>query len=143
MDAIIAGKVGNISNRTVFTALSVEENIVYDTSQYFTIPSEKANAVLIRYKEVDFMNQQQLTIKTFSQTYPTSGVYNTGYQFGEDYFVVYGSQTSEPFYTKFNIGIGLATTTSVVKTINISSQNRYTYLSNYITSVEIGTLEIT
>ena len=54
MDAIVAGKVESMNNGTVFSPLAVYKDIYYNKSQDFLIPSENANAVLIRYKGVKF-----------------------------------------------------------------------------------------
>lgn len=138
MDAIVSGKVESM-NGIVFTALSVEENILFDTTQYFSIPSEKANAILIRYKNNDYLNQKQIIIKTFSQTFPIDGMYNRGYILGEDYRVEYSSPTQEPYYYKVLISIDNNYNTGITRLV-VSNSNRMN-LSNFITSIEIGTLE--
>ena len=67
MDAIVSGKAESMNNGTVFSPLAVYKDIYYNKLQDFLIPSENANAVLIRYKGSNAVNYNQVEIENFIQ----------------------------------------------------------------------------
>ena len=125
MDAIVAGKVESVNNGTVFSPLAVYENIYYNKFQDFSIPSEKANAVLIRYKGSNYINYKQVEIENFIQL-------------NYSYTIALGYRHDVGDYTVSITQVTINYEPSGSKRISLSSSY---YLQNFIASVEIGTLE--
>lgn len=123
MDAIVAGKVEGANNGTVFSPLAVYEDIYYNKSQEFSIPSENANAVLIRYKT----QYKQIEIESFIQLDKAYTI-AVGYRHDISGYSVTITQVTINFEHNSTLG----------NRISLSSSY---YLQNFIASIEIGTLE--
>ena len=123
MNAIIAGKVEDVNNGTVFSPLVVYEDIYYNKFQEFSIPSENANAVLIRYKT----QYKQIEIESFIQLDKAYTI-AVGYRHDIGDYSVTITQVTINF--EYNNTLGS----------RISLNSSY-YLQNFIASIEIGTLE--
>lgn len=125
MDAIVSGKAESMNNGTVFSPLAVYKDIYYNKFQDFLIPSENANAVLIRYKGSNSVNYKQVEIENFIQL-------------KYSYTIALGYRHDVGDYTVSVTQVTINYESSGSRRISLSSSY---YLQGFIASVEIGTLE--